>query len=246
MRLLLAIFFCSFWISAPADAEDVRVGLEPGPPLVNADGTGPLISVLHSLEKFSDLRFHITVMPYNRAVKELKMGRRDLIFPTRYQGETDEFNSFAEELHWSVVAILDVYSMKPITGLDIYREKNRKVGTPRGSEIPMSQRTGIPLQNFVGGEIDGLLLMLKAGRIDAFMFARAPTMSAVQRLDMGIVYYRKLFQGSGGFGVRRDAAGKKLKGKLDPMLAQVDNAPFAEFQAYHLLPDSGQVPPKKP
>ena len=89
LRKLKVLIIITFIINtALSFGEEIKVGVEPFPPLINENGTGYAIDMLKEIEKQSDLKFQISFMPYNRAKSELKNGSVDLIGLTPQGKET--------------------------------------------------------------------------------------------------------------------------------------------------------------
>ncbi len=100
------VLFFFLWVSL-IHAENILVGLEPFPPLITEDKKGLSVELLRAVEKISDLRFKIKIMRYDLAKFRLKKGKRHLIGHTPYKVEVKEFYEYAQELDWSINAIVD-------------------------------------------------------------------------------------------------------------------------------------------
>ncbi len=225
-------------------AEEIIVGLEPFPPLISSDTEGYTVEMLHFIEGISDLEFTIVIMPYNRAKASLKNGQIDLMGHTPYKLENKEFYSYAQELNWSIDTKSDLYAMS-IDNLDPKNIGLESLGVPFGNKEFHSEITGIPLEKFREGYLENLLKMLAFGRIDAFTFERASTMSTIIQLKIPNVYYRQLPPViiPSSLAVRDDQDGDQLKKKLDALILQVDQDEiFRDYFIFINLPDSGIVP----
>ena len=244
MKKIISILSCGLIFSFTSlYAEVIKVGLEPFPPLITEEGKGFSVKMLRAMEKISDIRFKIKIMPYNRAKVELKKGIKNLIGHTPYQLETKEFYVYAQELNWSINAPLDIYSMdKGNLHPDKFKTL-KKIGTPRGNEGFFSEVYGIPIEQFYSsGDIGSLLKMMKKGRIDIFLFERASTMTKIQEIGIKNVFYRNIDIIPASFGVRKDKQGTELKRKLDVLIKKVDQQQiFYEHLKYSNLPKSGIV-----
>lgn len=80
MVVWMAILICE-----PVFGREVKVGFEPLPPLIVDKDTGYTIDMLKAIEKISDFKFTIKIMPYNRAKHMLKTGGVDLAGHTPYR-----------------------------------------------------------------------------------------------------------------------------------------------------------------
>ncbi|WP_323117180.1 type 2 periplasmic-binding domain-containing protein, partial [Klebsiella quasivariicola] len=130
--------------------------------------------LLKKIEEVSDLKFQIKIKPYIRLRKEIEHGTLDLIGHTPYGKETKEFYQYAQDLNWSISSVSDIYA-KSESKLKISRAI--KIATPRGNAEFHSALLGIPISRFTdSGDLDSSIKMLKAGRIDLFIFERASTM----------------------------------------------------------------------
>jgi len=234
---LLSILF----LSSIAFSEVIRVGLEPFPPLIIDKKSGYTIELLKAIEKISDIKFEIKIMPYNRAKEELKEGRLDLIGHTPYKLEAKEFYVYAEELDFNIGVKADIYVKDKAKLKDI---KKLKIGTPRGNETFASDLLGIQVKNFHPGDLENLLRMLSAGRIDAFWFERASTMSTLEKLKIKNIYYEENPKESinASLAVKKDKKGRELKKRLDLLLKKVDKKKILkDLNIYNALPGSGKV-----
>lgn len=237
---VLALLF--FFTVQTSFAEEIEVGLEPLPPLIVDESTGLSVQLLKEVEKISDLTFSIKIMPYNRAKAGLKSGKLSLMGHTPHGQEVEAFYAYAQELEWSVPTNLDIFAtdknrLKP----EVYKTLE-PIGTPRGNKEFIAEVFGIPVDNFYEGSIDNLLKMLKMGRIEAFAFERASTMSTIKDLNLDGIYYKHGFDISAGFAVPADSSGTRLKEKLDSLIKKVDQeAIFKEYLDYMSLPKTGEV-----
>lgn len=238
----ISLFLLAVIISAfSAYAETVKVGFEPFPPLIVDENNGYTIKLLKAIEKSTDLKFTITIMPYNRAKKELSEGSIDLIGHTPYQQEAKEFYNYAQETIFTIDSQTDLYVIDENKLKDISK---LKIGIPRGNEDFASEVLGVPKENFYLGAIDNLLPMLKAGRIDAFWFERASTMETIKKLKLTNIFYMALPSTpiAAGLAVKKDAKGTALKTKLDKALSDVDYKKILkDYNTYLKLPAKGIV-----
>jgi len=235
---LILSFLCCIQLSY---SEIIKVGLEPFPPLINKDKSGYSIDLLREIEKVSDFKFKIAIMPYNRAKKLLKEGRVSLIGHTPYRNEVKEFYDYAKDLNWSIPAIVDLYSLKKIS-IKNYK-KIKRIGVPRGNKEFFSELFKIPLENFIEGSLENLVAMLKRGRLNAVLFERAAIMSTIKKQKLSKIHYLKIDTLEASFAVRIDTKGKKLIQKLNKILKKVGNSKVYKkyYTEYLKLPTSGIV-----
>ncbi len=225
--------------SQPCMAQTVKAGLEPFPPLIVDKNTGYTIDLLRSAEAISTLKFDITIMPYTRAKHDLKGSDLDLIAHTPYQLETKDFFKYARELDWHMETRSDLFVMNK----DKFNHIDKLlIGIPRGNKEFASEVLRLPVKNFHEGALENLLKMLKKGRIDAFWFERASTMTTLEKLKIDNVYYMKMPEESipVGIAVRKDDKGTLLKDKLDSLIKKIDQKKlFKDYSIYLNMPDKG-------
>ena len=228
---------------ATAFGETIKVGFEPFPPLIVNENSGYTVMMLKEIEKISDLVFDITIMPYNRAKQSLKNKEIDVMGHTPHGMETKEFYQYAVDLDWKIKAITDIFGIKK-ENIDIETfKKLKKIGTPRGNQKFYSEIFEIPLSSFYDGSLENLLRMLKASRIDAFIFERASTMSTLKQLKIDGVFYNTIDDSiSASIAVRNDSEGIALKNKIDASIRTIDcQKIFGDYMEYINLPKNGIV-----
>ncbi|MBT4088180.1 MAG: hypothetical protein HOE30_06785 [Deltaproteobacteria bacterium] len=223
-------------------AEEVRVNLEPLPPLVVDIETGLTLQLLREIEGISDLKFTITIGPYNRAKMALKDGRAALMGHTPHQLEAKEFYEYAQELKWSIPTKIDVYSLKKDNvSLGKYKTLKR-IGTPRGNKEFISEVLGIPLNQFYEGKIENLFKMLAKGRIDAFLFERVSSQTSIKKLKLQGVYYHEVMFVPASFAVQKTPQGTRLMKKLDALINKTNHTDiFKDYSKFMKLPKEGVV-----
>lgn len=203
-------------------AQVVDVRLEPFPPLVTENGGGLTVRLLREIEKISDLRFSVAVVPYSRAKYQLRNGQADLIGHTPVGYESAEFYSYARELSWQIPTAADLFAMHP-QDLDLLKGGQAYyVGAPLGNAEFFSELFDVPLERFVESTLPNLVEMLARGRIQALMFERASTRAYIWQARLQGVHYRLLKRINAGLAVRRDAQGEALALKLESLLGQLD------------------------
>ena len=241
-KIIVIGILVNLWCQ-PIFAEEIRVGLEPFPPLIISEKKGCTIAMLRSIEKISDLKFQIILMTYSRAKLQLKAGRIDLMGHTPYKQENREFYTYALELKWTINTKSDLYAINK-KYLNPKNIKKNKLGVPFGNKRFHSEITGIPLEKFTEGFLENLLKMLKLGRIDAFTFERASTMSSIGKLNISNVNYRQLPPViiPASLAVRNDQKGKQLKKKLDTLIKKLNKQRiFKNYLKFINLPGRGVV-----
>lgn len=238
---VLALAFLGFSVCfAPAFGEEINVGLEEFPPLIIDADTGYTVTLLKELEKNSDFTFNIRILSYSRAKAELKNGRTDLIAHTPNGLETEDFYAYAQELDWKIPTVSDVYGLDPARLTDL---EGQTIGIPLGNEGFFSEISGVRKESLYGGELKNLLRMLEKGRIDAFWFERASTMTQLYELGIEGVHYRQLPETPifSGMAVARTPEGDRLKERLDGLLQNPAYAKiFEPYRTYLALPPEGQ------
>lgn len=140
---------------------------------------------------------------------------------------------------------IDIYSAQKanITG-DAYKTL-KKIGTPRGNEGFFGEMFQIPAEHFYVNDLDNLVKMLGAGRIDLLLFERSASMSTINQLKVAAVHYNLMDDSiKAGFAVRKDKDGQALKTWLEEAVRQIDQARiFKDFFQYTELPDQGVLNP---
>ncbi|WP_457577882.1 substrate-binding periplasmic protein [Desulfomarina sp.] len=226
-----------------ATAGIIRVGLEPLPPLIVDENTGYTVDLLKEIEKISDLKFHIVIMPYNRAKRMLRQGRVDLIGHIPYHSETQEFYSYARELDFKIDVKTDIYVVDKRI---LHNIQALKIGIPRGNEEFAAKLLHIPKRNFYPGSLESLLQMLVRGRIDAFWFERSATISTLHKLGIKNLYYMKFPENPApaGLAVRKSKKGIFLQEKLDGLLKKINVDRFLSgYSRFLAMPDTGILDP---
>ncbi len=245
MKLKQMILISLFMISTTllCYAEEVKVGLEPFPPLIKTSMTGYTVMMLKEVEKISDFKFVIKIMPYNRAKVSLKTKKIDLMGHTPSGVETKEFYTYAQDINWRINTFTDLYGINKANTDQSRLKTYKKIGTPRGNIEFFSELLGIPAKQFYAGQLGNLLMMLKKGRIDVFIFERASTMSTIKELKIKNIYYNVAdVSVPAGLAVRTDKKGEKLKKKLDKLIAKLDTEKiFGPYLEYINLPQQGIV-----
>lgn len=239
MRWLMALLLAL--LVAMARAAPIRVYLEPLPPLVNADGTGLTVDMLHGVEKTIGRTFDIHIVSYARAKYQLRNGHADLIGHTPVGKETPEFYRYARELDWQVITKADLFSLdtNKVNG-DQWRKD--LIGTPLGNAAFLARMSGLPVANFVQSSLPNLVQMLARGHIPVLFFERASTMTTLVRMGVKGVHYRNLYTVPAGLAVARTPAGLALKKRLDAALETEPMPPsFVRYRRIINLPDQGMV-----
>lgn len=239
--LFVWLIACLCSVGSPVLAETVKVGLEPFPPLINGADSGYTVDLLKAIEKASDLNFNIEIMNYVRAKHDLKSGKLSLIAHTPYRAETKDFYGYAQEISWKVDVPSDVYVMEPAKLTNL---KSLKIGTPPGNKEFASELLGLPVDIFVEKDLPVLFKMLKASRIDAVWFGRAPAMKTIKELHIEGVHYQQLPTTpiAASMAVRTDSAGEALRKKIEKALAEVDSSQvMVDFNKYAKMPPKGVV-----
>ncbi|MEE4356517.1 MAG: transporter substrate-binding domain-containing protein [Desulfococcaceae bacterium] len=239
-RKHVILFVLLVFLTDPSvSAEEIRVGLEPLPPLITDEKRGYTIDLLKEIEKNSGFTFRIIIMNYIRAKKMLKENKLDMIGHVPCGLETEEFYGYAQELKWNVKTPADLYVMDKNKLNDI---KNLKIGIPSGNEDFAAEILGVSKEHFYPGKLENLPKMLQIGRIDAFWFERASTMTTLEKLKISQVYYKQIPAHAvlSGFAVRKDEKGTERKEKLDALMQKANpERIFKAYLKYADMPEQG-------
>lgn len=233
----IGFLFLAFTL--PLCAQVVQVAMEPFPPLIVDKDSGYTIELLNAVTEKTGIVFEVQIMPYNRAKQQLKDGQVGMMAHTPKGVEEESFYTYAQELDFSISTTSDVYAKDKSKLADI---SSIKIAIPRGNEDFASMILGVPKENFYPGELEGLLKMLNAGRIDAFWFERASTMSTLEKLKISGIHYTKLPAESpdAGFAFAKNEDGTQLKTKIDAAIKKIDTDKlFADYYKYLELPATG-------
>lgn len=225
-----------------SSAEEINVGFEPFPPLINEDGSGLVKDMLTGLLEQKKLRFNIKIMTYARAKNELKSGQLNLIGLTPYQLETEDFYQYARELNWHIQTRVDFFALKP-RYFNIEKLPDGSIGTPIGNAAFFSEVTNVPIKKFV--EVSSLkqaVKMLAQGRLNVILFERVSTMSTIRALNIENIYYKNMGNIPASLAVPNTNEGLMLKQQLDSLLDGVENQDyFTGFTDYTSMQTSGEV-----
>jgi polar amino acid transport system substrate-binding protein len=214
-------------------SQEIEVGFEPFPPLINEDGSGMVIDMLMSLAFEKNINFNIHIMTYGRAKKELESKRLALIGLTPYQLETDDFYQYAVELNWHINTHVDFYSLDK-SYFDIEKLPNGSIGTLIGNAEFFSEIVNVPTIKFVEvSSLQQLVKMLEMGRLKVILFERVSTMSTIKSLNIENIYYKEMGIVPASLAVSNTAEGLKLKELLDNKLSNIENDKlFSDFIHY--------------
>lgn len=224
-RCLTALIATTLLALAPSFAwsDVVRVGLEPFPPLVNANGTGYTVDLLKALEQHTDLQFQVNIMSYQRAKIELEKGNIDLIGHTPWGYESPIFYEYAKELSLKVPTRLDIFALSP-EHLTLTHSKEHRIGTPPGNAEFMAELTQTPLKQFIESPLNSLVNMLFLKRIDAILFERSSVLTTLEALQKHPAVHRKTITSRifAGLAVADTPRGVQLAHSIDQALKTID------------------------
>lgn len=223
-------------------SEEIEVGLEPFPPLINKDGSGLVIDMLNSISAKKNLSFNFHIMTYGRAKKDLESNRLQLIGLTPFQFETKQFYQYGAELNWHIDTHVDFFALDK-SFFDIENLPSGSVGTLIGNAEFFSEITNVPLIKFVEvSSLEQLVKMLALGRLNVILFERVSTMSTIKKLEIKNVFYKKMGIVPASMAVANTQQGLILKSKLDFLLTNISNETFfSRFINYTAMNDSGEV-----
>ena len=223
-------------------AQELTVGVEPFPPLINEDGTGLVVDMLSTLTAETDLNFNFQTMTYARAKKELKNERLQLIGLTPFQLETKTFYQYGVELDWHIDTCVDFFALND-RYFDIGKLSDGSIGTLLGNAEFFAEIINVSVHKFVEvSSLEQLVKMLALGRLKVILFERAATMTAIKASGIKDIYYKNMGIVPASLAVPNTPTGLILKTKLDGLLTDIDNNEFfTEFINYTSMPDSGHV-----
>jgi polar amino acid transport system substrate-binding protein len=239
---LVAVIYVFIAVSQQSIAEEIDVGFEPFPPLINEDGSGLVIDMLRTLSAGKNLDYHFHVMTYARAKKDLASKRLKLIGMTPYQLETQDFYQYGVELNWHIDTQVDFFSLNK-DYFNIAQLPDRSIGTLVGNAAFFSEVINVPTSKFVEvSSLKQLVTMLAFGRLKVILFERVSTMSTIKTQQIENIYYKKMGVVPASLAVANTIEGLKLKTQLDNLLSKVENKKFfSRFIYYSAMSDSGKV-----
>ncbi len=228
-------------VSVLASGNEIRVRLEPYPPLIRDGGGGLVVDMLKDLAREHELALDIRIVSYSRAKYQLRNGEADLIGLVPLERETAGFYNYARELDWRIDARADLFSHSPAL-LENETWREHRIGTPWGNAAFFSDMTGLSVDRFVESSLPSLARMLRSQRIDVLLFGRMSTMTTVRTLGLEGIHYRNLYEIPAGFAVADSERGRNLARRLEPLLsgpAELDL--FEDYLDYADLPPDGVV-----
>ena len=240
MKLAKRIIPLLIFLSVNVTAQDVHIGLEPFPPIVNEDGQGYAVDIFKAIESISDLKFHFHIMNYARAKKELQKQSLDMIGLTPQGHETKSFYQYAQDINWSITTKVDLFTLdKKYFNTQLLPKQS--IGTLRGNADFFSEVLNIPRDKFIEiSTLTQLTKMLQRKRLKIITFERASTMTTIEKFDITGVYYKKVAEIPASFAVYKNTKGRELKAKIDKLLAKVrSKSYFGSYFEYQKLADTG-------
>lgn len=223
-------------------SQEITVGIEPFPPLINDDGSGLVINFLSGLSDTTDLNFNFQLMTYARAKKDLQSERLQLIGLTPFQLETQNFYEFGVELDWHIDTCVDFFSLNK-SYFNVEELPEASIGTLLGNAEFFAEIIDVSVDKFVEvSSLEQLVKMLALGRLKVILFERASTMTAIKASGIKDIYYKNMGIVPASLAVPNTPMGLKLKAQLDLLLLNLDNEQFfSEFIHYTSMENSGQV-----
>jgi len=239
-NVAIIYFFISY--SHLSYAQEVDVGFEPFPPLINEDGSGLVVNMLKTLTADQYIHFNFHIMNYARAKSDLKSGQLKLIGLTPFQLETQKFYQYGVELDWHINTRVDFYSLNE-RYFNIEQLPDGSIGTLKGNAEFFSEIINVPVSKFIEvSNLEQLAKMLALGRLKVILFERASTMSTIKALNIEHIYYKNMGIVPASLAVSNTVEGMQLKAKLDKLLVNIDNKKFfRKFVDYTTMEDSGLV-----
>ncbi len=162
------------------------------------------------------------------------------IHHTPYTKEVKSFYEYAQEIKWSIPAVVDVYHH---ANFDVKKIKYlNRIGVPFGNKQFIGEMFDLNLEKLVEGKLVQLIKMLQARRIDAITFERGSIMTTIKKLRIKNIHYTKLAKVNASFGVRKDRVGNKLYKIFNKSVKKVDQQPiFGKYMKFFRLRDLGIV-----
>lgn len=240
--IVVAFIFFVISLSHSSYSEEIEVGFEPFPPLINEDGSGLVVDMLTRLSAGKNLNFNLNIMTYARAKQDLESQRLNLIGLTPYQFETKPFYQYATELNWHIDTHVDFFALDK-SYFNIEQLPDGSIGTLIGNAEFFSEIVNVPTIKFVEvSSLEQLVKMLELGRLKIILFERVSTMSTIKTLGIENIYYKKMGMVPASLAVSSTPAGLILKSQLDDLLSNVKNEEFfSEFINYTSMNESGEV-----
>jgi polar amino acid transport system substrate-binding protein len=238
----VAIIYFFITYSHLCYSQEINVGFEPFPPLINEDGSGLVVDILNTLSAGKNLHFNFHIMTYGRAKKDLKSKRLELIGLTPYQLETKKFYQYGVELNWHIDTHVDFFSLNK-DYFNIEQLPDGSIGTLIGNKEFFSEIINVPVIKFVEvSSLKQLVKMLALGRLSVILFERVSTMSTIKELKIENIYYKEMGIVPASLAVLNSKEGLMLKTQLDNLLLNLDNEEyFSEFINYTSMNVSGKV-----
>ncbi len=204
------------------DSEDheqvIRIGFEETPGLLQQDGKGIINLALKSIKKKTHLKFKTTYMAYSRAKLELKKKNLDLIGLIPQGEETKHFYEYADELNWSFDTSLVLFCNQKE---DLKIKKDLLLGTPTGNEEFIAEILKIPMEQFIIGSFDSVVLRTKKKRTSCFVFEEISSLILAKELGIKKLHYKVLKKTRGSFGIHKSALSKRQKMTLENALNSI-------------------------
>ncbi|MEP1446524.1 MAG: hypothetical protein ABJK37_10490 [Paraglaciecola sp.] len=235
-KLVLTYYVTFFYLvvhSSQIYSREIVVGFEPFPPLINEDGSGLVVDMLHKFSGTEDIHFNVEIMTYARAKKNLQNKKLELIGMTPHQLETDDFYQYATELDWHIDTHVHLFALDK-SYFNISQLPTRSIGTLLGNAEFLSEIVGLPEKKFVEvSKLEQLVKMLALGRLKVILFEGVATMNAIKSLELQGVYYKEMGIVPSTLAIPKSAEGLTLKRKLDAFLSNPKNQNlFYEFDHY--------------
>ena len=203
-------------------AQEIRVGLEEFPPLVNSATSGYTIDLLRAIEKDSNYKFKIEIMTYGRAKKELKLSRVDIMGHTPKTFEQSSFYEFAQDLDWEIPSFSALF-VKNKMYFNLEKIRYKRIGTLLGNSGFFSELLGMNTDNFMEVRtIKQLVLMLEKERLDAIIFERVSVKKSLEQLSIKNIYDKPVYLIPIGLAVAKNEKGDKLKKDLDNLIKNIN------------------------
>ncbi|WP_339725705.1 hypothetical protein [uncultured Paraglaciecola sp.] len=238
----ITLIFLLIVYSPIVNSDEIEVGFEPFPPLINEDGSGMVVEMLSALSANHNIDFNVQIMTYGRAKKNLKNRLVKLIGMTPFQLETHDFYEYATELNWHINTHVYLFSLDK-EYFNIEKLPPGSIGTLIGNAEFLSEVVKVPLTKFVEvSHLTQLVKMLALGRLNVILFEGVAAMNTIKSLKIKDVYFKEMGLVPSSLAVSNTAQGLMLKEKLDTFLSDVENQNFFhKFVHYTPSKDSGII-----
>lgn len=193
IRFFLLIVFIPHYLYASESAISFSVATAKLPPFVYLDADkqpkGILIEILEKAKQETDLEINILVLPWARALDEVKNGRIDALMPAIWTSQREQFFVYPS---LSFFTFSDSVLIKRIDDQFVFEGlasigPNKVIGKTRlvviNHEFDALEKLG-QLSTYETTKLDDALLMLTQKKIDLVAGDRAIALSTIRNLNL--------------------------------------------------------------